>query len=68
MRRAGHTAAALATLGAQTRVLDGATATAVLAAAVDPYQPVDASWPRTPAHRAVTASRYDPAYNQEIQR
>jgi hypothetical protein len=51
--------AAQATLGAQTRVLDGATATAVLTAAVDPYQAIDASWPRTPAHRAVTARHYD---------
>jgi hypothetical protein len=63
MRRAEHTAAALATLGAQTRVLDGATATAVLTAAVDPYQAVDASWPRTPAHRAVTGPHYDPTDN-----
>jgi hypothetical protein len=67
MRRAEHTASALATLGAQTRVLDGATATAVLAAAVDPYQPVDASWPRTPAHRAVTAPGHDLPYDQETQ-
>ncbi len=59
MRRAEHTASALATLGAQTRVLDGATATAVLTAAVDPYQAIDASWPRTPAHQAVTAPHYD---------
>ncbi|MEU4428969.1 PrgI family protein [Actinoplanes sp. NPDC024001] len=57
MRRAEHTAAALATLGAQTRVLDGPAATAVLTSAVDPYQPGDASWPRTPPHRAVTAHR-----------
>jgi PrgI family protein len=38
-RRAEHTVAALAALGAQTRVLDGPTAAAVLTAAVDPYQP-----------------------------
>jgi hypothetical protein len=59
MRRAEHTATALSTLGAQTRVLDGATATAVLTAAVDPYQYGDASWPRTPPHAAVTAAHYD---------
>ncbi len=59
MRRADHTAATLSTLGAQTRVLDGATASAVLTAAVDPYQYADASWPRTPAHQPVTAPRLD---------
>ncbi len=59
MRRADHTAATLSTLGAQTRVLDGPTASAVLTAAVDPYQFADASWPRTPAQDAVTAPRYD---------
>jgi hypothetical protein len=59
MRRADHTAATLSTLGAQTRVLDGPTAAAVLTAAVDPYQYADASWPRTPAHAAVTAPRLD---------
>jgi len=58
-RRAEHTAAALASLGAQTRVLDGPTAHAVLTAAVDPYQYTDASWPRTPAHHPVTASLFD---------
>ncbi|NNJ60162.1 MAG: PrgI family protein [Dactylosporangium sp.] len=46
LRRAEHTAAALAALGAQTRVLDGPCALAVLTAAVDPYTGVDASWPR----------------------
>nr|BFE56367.1 hypothetical protein GCM10020063_008930 [Dactylosporangium thailandense] len=59
MRRAEHTAATLATLGAQTRVLDGATASAVLTAAVDPYQYTDASWPRTPVHQPITAPRFD---------
>ncbi|MEU7874288.1 PrgI family protein [Dactylosporangium sp. NPDC049140] len=59
IRRAEHTAAALATLGAQTRVLDGGTATAVLTAAVDPYQDTDASWPRTPAHAPITAPGLD---------
>jgi hypothetical protein len=59
MRRAEHTAAALSTLGAHTRVLDGASATAVLTAAVDPYQDTDASWPRTPPHRQVTAPPVD---------
>ena len=59
MRRADHTATALAALGAQTRVLDGATATAVLTAAVDPYQYSDASWPRATPHNPVTAPHYD---------
>jgi PrgI family protein len=46
-RRGEYTASALSALGVDARVLDGATATAVLAAAVDPYQYTDASWPRT---------------------
>jgi hypothetical protein len=54
-RRAQHTAAALAGLGAQTRILDAATATAVLSACVDPYQPTDASWPRATLQRPITA-------------
>jgi hypothetical protein len=58
MRRAEHTATALAALGTQTRVLDGPTATAVLVAAVDPYAPGDASWPRALPHRPITAA-YD---------
>jgi hypothetical protein len=55
LRRAEQTAAALAGLGVQTRVLDGPTTTAVLAAAVDPYQPGDASWRRAPAHQPMSA-------------
>lgn len=62
MRRAEHTATALAALGAQTRVLDGPTATAVLAAAVDPYAPGEASWARATPHRPVTVP---PALPQE---
>jgi hypothetical protein len=46
LRRGEYTANALSALGVQARVLDGATATAVLAAAVDPYQYTDASWAR----------------------
>lgn len=46
-RRAEHAASALSGLGVQTAVLDGGRATAVLATAVDPYTPADASWPRT---------------------
>ena len=67
MRRAEQTAVALASLGVKTRVLDGATATAVLAAAVDPYQLGDASWPRTPAHRPVTAARFDTAPPDDLE-
>jgi hypothetical protein len=46
MRRGEYTAKALSALGITARVLDGPTAAAVLAAAVDPYQYTDASWPR----------------------
>ncbi|WP_433304254.1 PrgI family mobile element protein [Actinoplanes sp. CA-030573] len=53
-RRAAHTAATLAGLGVATQVLDGSSATAVLTAAVDPYQSTDASWPRTAPGRPVT--------------
>jgi hypothetical protein len=45
-RRAEQTAAALSALGVDARVLDGGCVTGVLTAAVDPYQPGDASWPR----------------------
>jgi PrgI family protein len=55
MRRAEHTATALAALGAQTRVLDGPTATAVLTAAVDPYTGGDTSWPRATPTTPITA-------------
>ncbi len=57
-RRAEHTATALSALGSQTRVLDGPTATAVLTAAVDPYQFGDASWARATADLPVTAAGY----------
>lgn len=54
LRRAEHTAAVLATLGGRTRVLDGPAVAAVLAAAVDPFAPVDASWPRALPQQPVT--------------
>jgi hypothetical protein len=54
LRRAEHTAAALAGLGCQTRVLDGPSALAVLTAAVDPYTGVDASWPRATPTTPIT--------------
>jgi hypothetical protein len=57
-RRAEHTATALSALGSQTRVLDGPTATAVLTAAVDPYQFGDASWARATPDIPVTATGY----------
>ncbi len=47
VRRGEQTAAALSALGVEARVLDGAAVLAGLTAAVDPYQPGDASWPRT---------------------
>jgi hypothetical protein len=53
-RRAEQTATALTALGAQTAVLDGGRATAVLATATDPYTPADTSWPRTPPGTVVT--------------
>jgi len=53
-RTAEHTVAALSALGAGAVVLDGATATAVLAAATDPYQAGDATWARTPPGAVVT--------------
>jgi hypothetical protein len=58
LRRAEHTATALAALGSQTRVLDGPTALAVLTAAVDPYAGGDTSWPRATPHTPITAQPY----------
>jgi hypothetical protein len=58
MRRAEHTATALAALGSQTRVLDGPTALAVLTAAVDPYAGGDSSWPRAIPHTPITGEPY----------
>lgn len=62
LRRGEYTAGALSALGVSARVLDGPTATAVLAAAVDPYQYTDASWARTLPNTAVTGKpvRTDP--------
>ncbi|GAA4469256.1 PrgI family protein [Phytohabitans houttuyneae] len=54
LRRAEHTATALAALGAQTRVLDGGRAAAVLTCAVDPYIPTDVTWPRARPDEAIT--------------
>lgn len=54
LRRAEHTASALSALGAQTTVLDGARATAVLTCAVDPYTPADVSWPRAVPAAVIT--------------
>jgi hypothetical protein len=54
VRRAEHTASALSALGAQTAVLDGGRATAVLTCAVDPYTPTEVTWPRTRPDTPVT--------------
>jgi hypothetical protein len=54
LRRAEHAAAALSALGAQTAVLDGARATAVLTCAVDPYTPADVTWPRARPDAVIT--------------
>ncbi len=54
LRRADHAASALSALGAQTAVLDGARATAVLCCAVDPYTPADVTWPRARPDAVIT--------------
>jgi hypothetical protein len=53
-RRADHAAAALSALGAQTAVLDGARATALLTCAVDPYTPAAVTWPRARPDAVIT--------------
>jgi hypothetical protein len=55
-RRADHAAAALSALGAQTAVLDGARAAAVLTCALDPYAPADVTWPRARPDAVITGS------------
>jgi hypothetical protein len=54
LRRAEHTASALSALGAQTAVLDGGRAAAVLTCATDPYTPADVTWPRARPDVAIT--------------
>ncbi|HZN74380.1 MAG TPA: PrgI family protein [Micromonosporaceae bacterium] len=54
LRRADHAASALSALGAQTAVLDGDRATAVLTCAVDPYIPADVTWPRARPDAVIT--------------
>ncbi|GIF47492.1 PrgI family protein [Asanoa ferruginea] len=54
MRRAEHAASALSALGAQTAVLDGGEAAAVLACATDPYTPADVTWARALPDEAIT--------------
>ena len=49
-----HAASALSALGAQTAVLDGGRATAVLTCAVDPYTPADVTWPRARPDATIT--------------
>jgi hypothetical protein len=56
-RAAEHTVTSLTALGAQATILDGATATAVLTAATDPYQAGDDGWSRTPPDAVITPSR-----------
>ncbi|HEV2089003.1 MAG TPA: hypothetical protein VGR21_11895, partial [Cryptosporangiaceae bacterium] len=60
MRRAVHTAAALAPLGVATRVLDGPTTLAALTAAVDPYQDADPSWGRALPQTPITTGTVQP--------
>ncbi|PMR62186.1 hypothetical protein C1A38_05495 [Verrucosispora sp. ts21] len=56
LRRAEHAAAALSALGAQTAVLDGGRAAAVLTCATDPYTPADVTWARALPDAAVTGT------------
>jgi len=60
LRRAEHTASALAALGGTTCVLDGAAVTGVLTAATDPYQYGDSSWPRARPDESVTTTERRP--------
>ncbi|MEH1166445.1 PrgI family protein [Micromonospora sp. CPCC 205539] len=54
LRRAEHAASALSALGAQTAVLDGGRAAAVLTCATDPYTPADVTWARALPDAAIT--------------
>ncbi|WP_349876320.1 PrgI family protein [Micromonospora sp. HUAS YX12] len=54
LRRAEHAASALSALGAQTAVLDGGRAAAVLTCATDPYTPADVTWARALPDEAIT--------------
>ncbi|MFD0575174.1 PrgI family protein [Dactylosporangium darangshiense] len=54
LRRAEHAASALSALGAQTAVLDGGRAAAVLTCATDPYTPADLTWARALPDAAIT--------------
>ncbi|GAA0739498.1 PrgI family protein [Dactylosporangium roseum] len=54
LRRAEHAASALSALGAQTAVLDGGRAAAVLTCAADPYTPADVTWARALPDAAIT--------------
>jgi hypothetical protein len=54
LRRAEHAASALAALGAQTAVLDGGRAAAVLTCATDPYSPGEVTWARARPDAVIT--------------
>jgi hypothetical protein len=54
LRRGDQAASALAALGAQTAVLDGGRAAAVLTCATDPYTPADVTWPRARQDAVIT--------------
>ncbi|RQX12700.1 hypothetical protein DDE19_27950 [Micromonospora ureilytica] len=56
LRRAAHAASALSALGAQTTVLDGGHAAAVLTCATDPYTPADVTWARALPDAAITGA------------
>nr|WTA70774.1 PrgI family protein [Micromonospora sp. NBC_00855] len=56
LRHAAHAASALSALGAQTTVLDGGRAAAVLTCATDPYTPADVTWARALPDAAITGA------------
>ncbi|MEV1321241.1 PrgI family protein [Micromonospora arborensis] len=56
LRRAAHAASALSALGAQTTVLDGGRAAAVLTCATNPYTPADVTWARARPDAAITGT------------
>ncbi|MEU1969681.1 PrgI family protein [Micromonospora sediminicola] len=56
LRRAEHAASALSALGAQTAVLDGRRAAALLTCATDPYTPADVTWARALHDEAITGA------------
>jgi hypothetical protein len=63
-RRGARTAAALSVLGSHCRILNGAEASALLSAAVDPWGPAGPDWQRTPPGAPVGALVAGPAQHR----